>query len=157
MIDPDTGKATTKLTFEDKKKPASKFSHTVRDTPANAVVGKLHQEIRETEQDNVGVESAHKSEETAEAGVRLVREGYHSHKLKPYRKAAEAERKLEKLMSMLCIRSPCRKIPNSPAIPYPAGSKSKQSKKSMPLRNTQVRLLGIPLKRRGKLARQLRQ
>ena len=96
MIDPDTGKATTKLTFEDKKKPASKFSHTVRDTPANAVVGKLHQEIRETEQDNVGVESAHKSEETAEAGVRLVREGYHSHKLKPYRKAAEAERKLEK-------------------------------------------------------------
>ena len=96
MIDPDTGKATTTLTFEDKKKPASKFSHTVRDTPANAVVGKLHQEIRETEQDNVGVESAHKSEETAEAGVRLVREGYHSHKLKPYRKAAEAERKLEK-------------------------------------------------------------
>lgn len=96
MIDPDTGKVTTKLTFEDKKKPASKLSHTVRDTPANAVVGKLHQEIRETEQDNVGVESAHKSEETAEAGVRLVREGYHSHKLKPYRKAAEAERKLEK-------------------------------------------------------------
>ena len=96
MIDPDTGKVTTKLTFEDKKKPASKLSHTVRDTPANAVVGKLHQEIRETEQDNVGVESAHKSEETAEAGVRLVREGYHSHKLKPYRKAAEAERKLKK-------------------------------------------------------------
>ena len=44
----------------------------------------------------MGVESAHKSEEAAEAGGRLMREGYHSHKLKPYRKAAQAERKLEK-------------------------------------------------------------
>lgn len=95
-VDPDTGKATTKLTFEDKKKPPSKLSHTVRDAPADTVMGKLHQEIRETEQDNVGVESAHKSEETVEAGTRLVREGYRSHKLKPYRKAAQAEKKLEK-------------------------------------------------------------
>ena len=59
-------------------------------------MGKVHKEIRETEQDNVGVESAHKSEEAAETGARLVREGYRSHKLKPYRKAAQAEQKLEK-------------------------------------------------------------
>ena len=64
--------------------------------PPNAALGKLHKEIRETEQDNVGVESAHKSEEAAETGVRLAREGYRSHKLKPYRKAAQAEQKLEK-------------------------------------------------------------
>lgn len=96
VVDPDTGKTATKLTFEDKKKPPSKLSHTVRDAPAHAVMGQLHQKIRETEQDNVGVESTHKSEETMEAGTRLVREGYHSHKLKPYRKAAQAEKKLEK-------------------------------------------------------------
>ena len=42
------------------------------------VVGKLHKEIRETEQDNVGVESAHKSEEAVETGAYLVREGYRS-------------------------------------------------------------------------------
>ena len=95
-VDPKTGKVTTKLVLEDKKKPPSKLSHAVRDTPANAALGKLHKEIRETEQDNVGVESAHKSEEAAETGVRLVREGYRSHKLKPYRKAAQAEQKLEK-------------------------------------------------------------
>lgn len=95
-VDPKTGKVTTKLVLEDKKKPPSKLSHAVRDTPANAAMGKLHKEIRKTEQDNVGVESAHKSEETAETGVRLVREGYRSHKLKPYRKAAQAEQKLEK-------------------------------------------------------------
>ena len=95
-VDPKTGKVTTKLVLEDKKKPPSKLSHAVRDTPTNAALGKLHKEIRETEQDNVGVESAHKSEEAAETGVRLAREGYRSHKLKPYRKAAQAEQKLEK-------------------------------------------------------------
>ena len=95
-VDPKTGKVTTKLVLEDKKKPPSKLSHAVRDAPGDAALGKLHKEIRKTEQDNVGVESAHKSEETAETGVRLVREGYRSHKLKPYRKAAQAEQKLEK-------------------------------------------------------------
>ena len=95
-IDPDTGKVTTKLVLEDKKKPPSKLSHAVREVPANAVTGKIHQEIRETELDNVGVESAHKSEEALETGAHLVREGYRSHKLKPYRKAAKAEQKLEK-------------------------------------------------------------
>ncbi len=95
-VDPETGKVTTKLVLEDKKKPPSKLSHAVRDTPANAALGKVHREIRETEQDNVGVESAHKSEEAAETGARLMREGYRSHKLKPYRKAAQAEQKLEK-------------------------------------------------------------
>ena len=95
-VDPKTGKVTTKLVLEDKPRPPSKLSHTVRDAPGNAVAGKLHQEIRKTEEDNVGVESAHKSEEAVETGVHLVREGYRSHKLKPYRKAAQAERKLEK-------------------------------------------------------------
>ena len=95
-VDPETGKVTTKLVLEDKKRPPSKLSHAVRDAPANAALGKLHKEIQEAEQDNVGVESAHKSEEAAETGARLVREGYRSHKLKPYRKAAQAEKKLEK-------------------------------------------------------------
>ena len=95
-VDPKTGKVTTKLVLEDKPRPPSKLSHTVRDAPGNAVAGKLHQEIRKTEDDNVGVESAHKSEEAVETDVHLAREGYRSHKLKPYRKAAQAERKLEK-------------------------------------------------------------
>ena len=95
-VDPKTGKVTTKLVLEDKPRPPSKLSHTVRDAPGNAVAGKLHQEIRKAEDDNVGVESAHKSEEAVETGVHLAREGYRSHKLKPYRKAAQAERKLEK-------------------------------------------------------------
>ena len=96
VIDPDTGKKTSKLIFEDKKKPPSKLSQGVKEAPVHLVAGKFHKEIRETEQDNVGVESAHKSEEAVETSAYLVREGYRSHKLKPYRKAAQAEQKLEK-------------------------------------------------------------
>ena len=44
----------------------------MRDAPGNAVAGKLHQGIRKTEDDNVGVESAHKSEEAVETGVHPV-------------------------------------------------------------------------------------
>ena len=75
VIDPDTGKKTSKLTFEDKKKPPSKVSQGVKEAPVHLVAGKLHKEIRETEQDNVGVESAHKSEEAVETGAYLVRVG----------------------------------------------------------------------------------
>ena len=91
-VDPKTGKVTTKLVLEDKPRPPSKLSHSLRDAPGNAVAGKIHQEIQESEDDNVGVESAHKSEEAVEAGVHLVQEGYRSHKLKPYREAAKAEK-----------------------------------------------------------------
>lgn len=96
VTDPATGKTAAKLTFEEQAKPPSKLSHAVRDTPANAVLAGAHKEIRKSEQDNVGVEGAHKTELAAETGARLVREGYRSHKLKPYREAAQAEQKLEK-------------------------------------------------------------
>ena len=96
IVNPDTGTITTRLHFEDKKKPPSKLTHTLRDAPAGTVLGAVHREINEAQEDNVGVEAAHKSEQAAETAGRLVREGYHSHKLRPYRKAAAAERKLEK-------------------------------------------------------------
>ena len=117
-IDPETGKVTTKLVLEDKKKPPSKLSHAVRDAPGDAVLGKIHKEIRETEQDNVGVESAHKSEEAAETGARLVREGYRSHKLKPYRKAAKAEQKLEKANVNALYQKSLRDNPQLASNPF---------------------------------------
>ena len=116
-VDLGTGKVTTKLVLEDKKKPPSKLSHAVRDAPGDAALGKLHKEIRETEQDNVGVESAHRSEETAETGVRLVREGYRSHKLKPYRKAAQAEQKLEKANVIALYQKSLRENPQLASNP----------------------------------------
>ena len=56
----------------------------------------VHNKIHSVEKDNSGVEGAHKSEEAAERGAkygaRKVKEGYRSHKLKPYRAAAKAEK-----------------------------------------------------------------
>ena len=96
-VDPATGKVTTRLKFEevDKKKP-SKFTHAVRDAPGNAVLMQFHREIRQSENENVGVEAAHKSEEAAETGGRLVRSAHRSHKLKPYRKSVKAEKRLDR-------------------------------------------------------------
>ena len=98
VVDPSTGKVTTRLKFEeiDKKKPPSKLAHAVRDAPGNTVLAAAHREIGKDEDDNVGVQSAHKLEETAETGERMAQSAYRSHKLKPYRKAAVAEHRLEK-------------------------------------------------------------
>ena len=128
-VDPKTGKVTTKLVLEDKPRPPSKLSHTVRDAPGNAVAGKLHQEIRKTEDDNVGVESAHKSEEAVETGVHLAREGYRSHKLKPYRKAAQAERKLEKANIEALFQKSVYENPAAASNPRSRGQQKQQNKK----------------------------
>ena len=128
-VDPKTGKVTTKLVLEDKPRPPSKLSHTVRDAPGNAVAGKLHQEIRKTEDDNVGVESAHKSEEAVETGVHLAREGYRSHKLKPYRKAAQAERKLEKAIIEALFQKSVYENPAAASNPLSRWQQNQQIKK----------------------------
>ena len=128
-VDPKTGKVTTKLVLEDKPRPPSKLSHSLRDAPGNAVAGKLHQEIRKTEDDNVGVESAHKSEEAVETGVHLVREGYRSHKLKPYRKAAQAERKLEKANVNALYQKSLQENPQLASNPLSRWQQKQQIKK----------------------------
>ena len=128
-VDPKTGKVTTKLVLEDKPRPPSKLFHSLRDAPGNAVAGKLHQEIRETEDDNVGVESAHKSEEAVETGVHLAREGYRSHKLKPYRKAAQAERQLEKANINALYQKSLQDNPQAASNPLSRWQQKQQIKK----------------------------
>lgn len=129
VVDPKTGKTTTKLVLEDKPRPPSKLSHSLRDAPGNAVAGKLHQEVRETEDDNVGVESAHKSEEAVETGVHLVQEGYRSHKLKPYRKAAQAERQLEKANINVLYQKSLQDNPQAASNPLSRWQQKQQIKK----------------------------
>ena len=96
-FDPATGKVKTQLRFEevDKKKPPSKLTHAVQDAPANFVLSQVHREVRQSEDDNVGVEAAHKVEQTVESGGRLVQSAHRAHQLKPYRAAIRAEKKLE--------------------------------------------------------------
>ena len=96
-FDPATGKVKTQLRFEevDKKKPPSKLTHAVRDAPANFVLSQVHREVAQSEDDNVGVEAAHKVEQAVESGGRLVQSAHRAHQLKPYRAAIRAEKNLE--------------------------------------------------------------
>ena len=97
-FDPATGKVKTQLRFEevDKKKPSSKLTHAVQDAPANLILSQVHREVRQSEDDNVGVEAAHKVEQAVESGGRLVQSAHRAHQLKPYRAAIRAEKKLER-------------------------------------------------------------
>ena len=62
--------------------------------PIQEAGGYLHGKVHEVEGENVGVESGHKGETLIERGTgRVVRRANRSRKLKPYRKAAKAERK----------------------------------------------------------------
>ena len=92
-----TGKAKTRLRFEEQEKPISggkKGKPLSR--PAQEAGIFVHNKIHSVEKDNSGVEGAHKSEELAERGAkygaRKLKQGYRSHKLKPYREAAKAEK-----------------------------------------------------------------
>ena len=97
-VAPATGKKKTQLRFEevDKPAPASKLTHAVTAAPGKTISSQVHKKIGETEEDNVGVQSVHQVEEAAESGVHMAQSAYRSHKLRPYRAAARAERKLEK-------------------------------------------------------------
>ena len=96
-FDEAAGKAKTRLRFEEQEKPipgGKKGNPLSR--PAQEAGIFVHNKIHSVEKDNSGVEGAHKSEELAERGAkygaRKVKEGYRSHKLKPYRTAAKAEK-----------------------------------------------------------------
>jgi len=97
-FDEATGKAKTRLRFEEREKPmpGSKAYRNPLSRPAQEAGIFVHNKVHSVEKDNSGVEGAHKSEELAEKGVkygaRKVKQGYRSHKLKPYRKAAKTEK-----------------------------------------------------------------
>ena len=97
-FDEATGKGKTRLHFEEREKPIGKEKphNNPLSRPAQEAGIFVHNKIHSVEKDNSGVEGAHKSEELAERGAkygaRKVKEGYRSHKLKPYRAAAKAEK-----------------------------------------------------------------
>ena len=101
-FDEATGKGKTRLRFEEREKPMNngKAHKNPLSRPAQEAGIFVHNKVHSVEKDNSGVEGAHKSEETAEKaakyGARKVKEGYRSHKLKPYRAAAKAEKAAQK-------------------------------------------------------------
>ena len=95
ITDNSNGKIKVKLHFEDtEKKPPSKLK--IGEAPAAAVRRQIRREIRESEDDNVGVEAAGYAADTVDSSAHVLQEGYRSAQLQPYRTAARAEKQLEK-------------------------------------------------------------
>lgn len=130
IVDAD-GKVTTRLYFEevDKKKPPSKLSHAVIAAPINSASAAFHREIRQSEEDNVGVESTHKIEEAAEGGIRIADSAYRSHKLKPYRNAAHAEAAADKANLKALNKQAQQNNPQSSAGSYSKWQQKRAIKK----------------------------
>lgn len=111
-FDETTGKGKTRLHFEEKDKPPGfKEKHNPLSRPTQEAGILVHNKIHSVEKDNSGVEGAHKSEEAAERGLkygaRKIKQGYRNHKLKPYREAAKAEKRLFGQIWTFSITRPC--------------------------------------------------
>ncbi|WP_251496591.1 CD1108 family mobile element protein [Otoolea muris] len=104
QYDSRSGKVKRRLQFETEvipeyEKPSlpKQAGTALRRTATTAAALKLHQKIRETERDNVGVEAAHKAEFTAErVGGRILRWNKRRLHEKPYREVRRAEKRLAK-------------------------------------------------------------
>ncbi|MBR6862302.1 MAG: C40 family peptidase [Acidaminococcaceae bacterium] len=83
-------KRDSRLKFEDKK-PPSKLSHAVKAAPLDAASLTAHREIRQYEDENVGLESAHFVEGSVESEARLTSSAIHAQRLRSYRKAQTAQ------------------------------------------------------------------
>lgn len=93
-------KLKSRLRFDDSAEeiiaPKSRAARTATHTVAGAVIGTVHKQIRQSEEDNVGVQAAHQSEEIAEGSAHVVDHAVYSRKLKAYNKAAKLEKKADK-------------------------------------------------------------
>ena len=101
VFDEETGKGKTRLYFEDELKvpkgqsklqfEADKTVRKVGDTLASGIHGKIH----EVEQENSGVEAAHKTEISAESVVRHYQHHTERSANKPFEKVSKLEQKAE--------------------------------------------------------------
>ena len=125
------GRVTTRLHFEevDKKKLPSKLTHSVADAPLNTVLATAHRQVRESEDENVGVEGAHRLEQAAEGGVRSLQFAHRYHKLKPYRNAAHAETAADKANLKALNKQAQRNNPQFSSNPYSRWQQKRAIKK----------------------------
>lgn len=101
VFDEETGKGKTRLYFEDELKvpkgqsklqfEADKTVRKVGDTLASCIHGKIH----EVEQENSGVEAAHKTEIAAESAVRHYQHHTERSANRPFEKVSKLEQKAE--------------------------------------------------------------
>lgn len=116
----------------EKPRPASKLQHAVRDAPGKTVRSAVHREIQKSEDDNVGVESAHKLEEASEQTVRAAETAHRSHQLKPYRSADRAEARADSANLDALQKQAQQQSPELQSNPYSRWQQKRAIKRNMP-------------------------
>lgn len=118
VFDEATGKGKTSIRFEEvEKKPNGKLRHNPLGRPAQEISLAAHNKVHEVEQENVGVEAGHKTEELAEQGVlhagSRVWQALHHHETKPWRDAAKAEQVANKANAEVLYQ---KTVQNDPSL-----------------------------------------
>ena len=97
IADNSNGKIKIKLHFEDtEKKPPSKLNVASQEATRTAMRRRMQKELRQDEDDNAGIDATDAAVEASESASQTFREVHRSVRMKPYRDAEKAERKLEK-------------------------------------------------------------
>ena len=97
IADNSNGKIKVKLHFEDtEKKPPSKLNIASQEATRTAMRRRMQKELRQDEDDNAGIDATDAAVEASESASQTFREVHRSVRMKPYRDAEKAERKLEK-------------------------------------------------------------
>lgn len=119
VVEPGNGKVTTRLFFEevDKKRP-SKLTEATLSAPGKAVAVTAHRLIHEEEQDSVGLESAHKTEETVEGGVRIVESAHRSSGQRLQKRVDHAEAKADRANVDALYQDAKKQSPEFSSNPY---------------------------------------
>lgn len=93
VADNSNGKIKVRLNFEEtRKKPPSELQ--ITKAPTKLVRGQIHRQLQESEDENVGVETADALSSAAEHTGDVFQEVHHHAKLQPYQAADRAERQL---------------------------------------------------------------
>jgi len=111
-------KKKARLQFEgDAPKPPSKLSHEVQKVPGRLLSEEVHRNIRESEDENVGIQAAIGTGQAAETAFHMGESAYHAHKLKPQRELYKAEHKLDQANVNVLYKQSIHNDPQSGSNP----------------------------------------
>ena len=114
----EQGKKKARLQFEgDAPNPPSKLSSEVQKAPGRLLSEGVRRSIRESEDENAGVQAAHGTEQSAETALHIGESTYHAHKLKPQRELYKAEHKLDQANVDALYKQSIRNDPQSGSNP----------------------------------------
>ena len=106
----------------------SRAKRIVTNAPVTAASGKIHHEVSKHEDENVGIEAAHKVEEAVEAGAHTASYVKYSGKMRAYKKADKLEKKSDKANIDALWQKQKAEHPQTSTNPFPVAAEAGNQK-----------------------------